>query len=49
MKDCRYSQLPAYKNLSLCLELIKWRNDEIKHGSMDKAKKIQDIIKKYSP
>jgi hypothetical protein len=33
-------------DLKLCMELVKWRDDEISIGNMIKAKKIQNIIRK---
>lgn len=36
-------------NLPICLELSQWRDEEIKQGHMDKAKKIQAVINKYWP
>jgi mannose/fructose-specific phosphotransferase system component IIA len=49
MNTNKSSIISGYKNLPLCLELMKWRDDEIKNGSMGKAKKIQSIIVKYWP
>ncbi|MPM37644.1 hypothetical protein SDC9_84262 [bioreactor metagenome] len=30
----------------LYLELVEWRDDEIKYGHMEKAKRIQKVIKR---
>ncbi|MBM7869695.1 hypothetical protein JOC70_001165 [Clostridium pascui] len=30
----------------LYLELIEWRDDEIKYGHMEKAKRIQKVIRR---
>lgn len=34
------------KFLKLYLELVEWRDDEIKYGHMEKARRIQKVIRR---